>query len=218
MDPVLPAGQQLTILAWMLFGGTCKETLWQVTEVKSDTSDNCHVGGRVTGHLQGLPPCWKTADCAQTLHVVKQSRKAAVARAERKRQHLPSLLQLLFSLQLAADHMLWALHVVQVSVWQAGMFALPHPNPPCRKTGCTALRKALPAPPRHAKINKTSGANLTVDSKIKIWYTFSLCPQIEEERVGKAFHLTLCTAFDYLFFRIAFQKWEDVIFSFIKTP
>ena len=40
---------------------------------------------------------------------------------------------------------------------------------------------------------------------------------LEEERVGKYFHLTLCTDCDYLVHRNTFLKWKDIMFSFIKT-
>ena len=40
---------------------------------------------------------------------------------------------------------------------------------------------------------------------------------LEEERVGKSFHLTLCTDCDYIVHRNTFWKWKDIMFSFIKT-
>ena len=55
--------------------------------------------------------------------------------------------------------------------------ARPAPSCPAEKQACE--KQALPRP---AKIDKTCGAKLNVNSKNKILYPLSLCPQISSQR------------------------------------
>ena len=80
------------------------------------------------------------------------------------------------------------------------------------------LRPAKQALPR--EIDKTRGAQRgKTDCKFHWWPPF-ITPSnyaLEEERVGKYFHLTLWTDCDYLVHRNTVLKWKDIMFSFIKT-
>ena len=81
-----------------------------------------------------------------------------------------------------------------------------------------AKSRPCPAPPR--EIDKTRGAQRGKTDCRFHWWPLFITPTnyaLEEERVGKYFHLTLWTDCDYLVHRNTFLKWKDKMFSFIKT-
>ena len=77
-------------------------------------------------------------------------------------------------------------------------------------------RLPRPAPQKLTKPAGRSGAKLTLNSKIKIWYPFSLCPQSLSQTRKKKEKI----AFDpvYSLSLSCLQKTENAMFSFIKTP
>ena len=72
-------------------------------------------------------------------------------------------------------------HIKDLPLRPANQGCSPRPTPPRKK-------QALPRPARRNWQNLRG--KLTVNSKIKIWYPFSLCPQISSERRKKKKKLT----------------------------